>query len=69
MRKKRNLFNEKEIKILKMIAAGYSSTEIGAEFSLTVGTIDNYVKGMLIKLNAANRTNLACECIRRGIIS
>ena len=68
MRKKRNLLTEKELKILKLILTGYASTDIGEELNFSVGTIDNYVKNMLLKTNTVNRAHLVYECAKQGII-
>ncbi len=66
--KKRKLFNDKEMEILQMISHGYSSTEIGAKLKYTKGTMDNYVKNMLLKTNTVNRAHLVYECIKQGIL-
>jgi DNA-binding CsgD family transcriptional regulator len=68
MRKKRNLLNEKELKILKMISTGLTSNEVGEKMNFSVGTVDNYIKIMLLKTNTVNRAHLVYECAKQGII-
>ena len=68
MRKKRNLLNEKELKILRMISTGLTSSEVGEKMNFSVGTVDNYIKILLLKTNTVNRAHLVYECVKQGII-
>ena len=66
--KKRELFNKKELEILKLIATGYATHEIGEKLKYTDGTIDNYVKDMMLKTNTVNRAHLVYECVKQGFL-
>lgn len=66
--KKRKLFNDKEMEILQMISLGYSSIEIGAKLKYSKGTMDNYIKNMLLKTNTINRAHLVYECVKQGYL-
>ena len=51
--------NEKEAKVLELIAQGMSNRQIGAALFLAEGTIKNYVSRIMEKLHANTRTELA----------
>ena len=51
--------NDKEGKILELIAQGMSNRHIGAALFLAEGTIKNYVSRIMEKLHANTRTELA----------
>jgi DNA-binding NarL/FixJ family response regulator len=51
--------NDKEEKILELIAEGMSNRQIGAALFLAEGTIKNYVSRIMEKLHANTRTELA----------
>jgi DNA-binding NarL/FixJ family response regulator len=51
--------NDKEEKILELIAAGRSNRQIGQTLFLAEGTVKNYVSRIMEKLHANTRTELA----------
>jgi DNA-binding NarL/FixJ family response regulator len=51
--------NEKDEKILRLIAEGLSNRQIAAAMFLAEGTIKNYVSRIMEKLHANTRTALA----------
>ncbi len=51
--------NEKEAKVLELIAEGMSNRQIGAALFLAEGTVKNYVSRIMEKLHANTRTELA----------
>ena len=51
--------NEREKKIIRLIADGNSNKEIAAELYLSEGTIRNYLSSILDKLQLRDRTQLA----------
>lgn len=51
--------NDKEEKVLELIAQGMSNRQIGAALFLAEGTIKNYVSRIMEKLHANTRTELA----------
>jgi DNA-binding NarL/FixJ family response regulator len=57
--------NEKEEKVLELIAQGMSNRQIGAALFLAEGTIKNYVSRIMEKLHANTRTELAVLSIRK----
>jgi DNA-binding NarL/FixJ family response regulator len=51
--------NEKEEKVLELIAEGMSNRQIGSVLFLAEGTVKNYVSRIMDKLHANTRTELA----------
>ena len=51
--------NEKEEKVLELIAEGMSNRQIGSTLFLAEGTVKNYVSRIMDKLHANTRTELA----------
>ena len=58
----------REIDVLKRIAAGNSNKEIAAQLSVTEESIKSYVKNILAKLGANDRTHAVTIGLKRGII-
>ena len=50
---------EKEKKIIRLVANGYSNKEIAAELFLSEGTVRNYLSSILDKLHLRDRTQVA----------
>ena len=50
---------QKEIEIIEQIAKGLSNKEISEKLFLSVGTVRNYISGILEKLELRDRTQLA----------
>jgi PAS domain S-box-containing protein len=59
---------EREREILRLLAAGRTNREIGAEIGLTTGTAKNQVAHLLSKLNVSDRTQAAVRAVQLGII-
>jgi len=58
----------REVQVLELVAAGKANKEIAFELSTTEGTVKNYVKRILGKLHASDRTHAVVIGIARGII-
>src|SRR5262245_6127184 len=61
--------SDREIEVLRLIAAGNSNKAIASELSVTEDTVKGHVKNILSKLNANDRTHAATIAVRRGIIT
>jgi DNA-binding NarL/FixJ family response regulator len=57
--------NEKETKVLQLIAEGKSNKQIGSMLFLAEGTVKNYVSRIMEKLHATSRTELAVIALRQ----
>lgn len=62
------LFSEREIAVLRLLAGGYSNKEIGRSLFLAEGTVKNYVSGILDKLDTRDRTRAVLKAITLRII-
>jgi DNA-binding NarL/FixJ family response regulator len=57
--------NEKETKVLQLIAEGKSNKQIAAMLFLAEGTVKNYVSRIMEKLHAGSRTELAVIALKQ----
>jgi len=58
----------REISVLKLIAGGNANKEIAAQLSVTEESVKGYVKNILAKLGANDRTHAVTIGLKRGII-
>ena len=58
----------REISVLKLIAGGNANKEIAAQLHLTEESVKGYVKNILFKLGANDRTHAVTIGLKRGII-
>ena len=59
---------EREIEVLRRVAAGKSNKVIAAELDITEGTVKNHMKSILPKLDASDRTHAVMIALKRGIL-
>ena len=59
---------EREIEILRRVAAGKSNKLIAAELDISEGTVKNHMKSILPKLDASDRTHAVMIALKRGIL-
>lgn len=59
---------EKEIDILRLIAAGYSNKEIADAMFKSTGTIKNQVSSVMAKLGVRDRTRAVLKALEQGVI-
>jgi len=57
--------NEKEAKVLQLIAEGMTNKQIASTVFLAEGTVKNYVSRIMEKLHASSRTELAVMAVRQ----
>ena len=67
--KKEVFLTDREKEILKLIAEGFTSQEIGEKLFLSHYTIENHRKNMIQKMGLKNTTVLVKYAIENGIIS
>ena len=58
----------REIDVLRLIAGGNANKLIGDQLSITEETVKGYVKTILSKLGASDRTHAVTVALKRGII-
>lgn len=59
---------ERELAVLRLVAAGQGNKEIASGLGLVEGTVKNHVSTILDKLRAANRTQAALLAREAGLI-
>ncbi len=60
--------SRRELDILRLVAAGHSNREIGAELCISEHTVANHVRSILRKTGAANRTDAAGYAFRHALV-
>ena len=60
---------EKEVKIIELIANGLTNKEISEEMFLSEGTIKNNITNILSKLELRDRTQIAIFAFKNGIVT
>jgi DNA-binding NarL/FixJ family response regulator len=60
--------SDREIGVLKLIAAGTSNKIIAAQLSLAETTVKTHVQNILMKLGANDRTHAVTIAIKRGYL-
>ncbi len=59
---------EREVEVLRLIAAGHSNREIAEVVFLAEGTVKNHVSTILLKLGARDRTRAVLRALHEGIL-
>ena len=59
----KELFSQKEVAVLRLMAGGYSNREIAGSLFLAEGTVKNYVSAILDKLDTRDRTRAVLKAI------
>ena len=59
---------QREVEVLRLIAAGKTDREIGEELSISVSTASTHVRNILNKANVANRTEATAYAARLSLI-
>ena len=57
----------REYDVLRLVAAGYTNPEIGAELNLSVNTVKTYLRDTMHKLAARNRAQLIANARAQGL--
>ena len=63
------LLSERELDVLRLLAAGKANIDIARELFLSPYTVRNHISSILAKLQIANRTEAAAYAIRRGLVN
>lgn len=59
---------DRELDVLKLIAAGLSNSQIAAELVISENTVKGHVSNILSKLHLADRTQVAVYAWQKGIV-
>jgi two-component system, NarL family, response regulator len=60
--------SEREIQVLRRVAAGKSNKVIAAELDISESTVKTHMKNILPKLDASDRTHAVTIAVKRGIL-
>ncbi len=60
--------SERELQVLKRVAAGNSNRQVAAQLGISEDTVKAHMKSILLKLNANDRTHAVTIALKRGII-
>lgn len=60
--------SQREMDVIRRVAAGLSNKEIGARLSVSEETVKTYMKSILSKLHASDRSHAVAIAIERGIL-
>jgi two-component system, NarL family, response regulator LiaR len=63
------LLSERELDVLRLLAAGKANIDIARELFLSPYTVRNHISSILAKLQIANRTEAAAYAIRSGLVN
>ena len=58
----------REYDVLRLVAAGHTNPEIGAELNLSVNTVKTYLRTVMHKLGARNRAQLIANARGQGLL-
>jgi DNA-binding NarL/FixJ family response regulator len=59
---------EREIQVLRLVAAGLPSKKIGTELGISETTVKTHLKDIFARLHVANRAEAASKALRLGVI-
>ena len=59
---------QREVEVLRLIAAGKTDREISEDLFIGVRTVSTHVSNILNKINAANRTEAASYANQQGLV-
>jgi DNA-binding NarL/FixJ family response regulator len=60
--------SERELGVLRLMAAGLGNTEIATQLYISENTVKNHVSSILSKLEVDNRVQAAVRAIRDGLV-
>lgn len=61
--------SNRELDVLKLVAAGHFNKEIGELLSISERTVKNHLTNIFKKIDCTDRTQAAVFCIRNGVVS
>jgi DNA-binding NarL/FixJ family response regulator len=64
-----DVLTPRETDVLRLIAVGNANKDVAAQLSITEETVKGYVKNILAKLRAKDRTHAVTIGLKRGVIT
>jgi ATP/maltotriose-dependent transcriptional regulator MalT len=65
---KESTLTQRELEILRLMAAGQSNKDIGVALSIAAGTVKIHVHSILLKLNVSSRTEAVTKGSKFGML-
>ena len=59
---------QREVEVLRLIAAGKSNPEIGQELFISLNTVARHVSNIFAKTTSSNRAEAAAYAVRQGLV-
>ncbi|HBW34196.1 MAG TPA: helix-turn-helix transcriptional regulator [Desulfosporosinus sp.] len=63
------LLSERELEVLRLLAAGLSNEEIGNSLFISLGTVKWHVKNIFGKLEVKNRVQAVARAQQMGVLA
>jgi two-component system NarL family response regulator len=60
--------SERELEVLRRVAAGKTNREIGVELFVSEGTVKKHVNSILSKMGVRDRTQAVTTAVKRGLV-
>ena len=64
----RNKLTARELAVVTVVSIGRSNREIAAQLGVSEGTVKRHLGNVMLKWNAANRTEVAVQAVLRGVV-
>lgn len=61
--------SDREVEVLRLLAAGLSNRDIAQWLHLSEGTVRNYVSAIIAQLGVSDRTQAAILAVRHGLVA
>lgn len=61
--------SNREVEVLKLVAAGMLNRDIGSKLYISERTVKNHLSNIFRKIDCSDRTQAAVFCIRNGLVS
>lgn len=62
------ILSEREVEVLRLVAAGRANREIATDLSISENTVKFHLKNILIKLNVSNRAEAVMVAVQKKLI-
>lgn len=68
MTSNQNNLSKREIEVVRLLAEGLASKQIGVKLNISRLTVDKHRRNIITRTKCKNTTELVVKCLRSGII-